>query len=74
MLGRGSACAENLHALQLRPESGFTLNFAKEDVPEQEVAIGGIGMGLEILTNETVGLVNVSLLQDCMSFGEKGVG
>jgi hypothetical protein len=43
-------------------------------VPEQEVAIGGIRMGLEILTNETIGLVNVSLLQDCMSFGEKGVG
>jgi len=40
------------------------LDFAEEDVPEQKVGIGGIRMGLEILTNETVRLASVSLFEE----------
>src|SRR5258708_28848007 len=66
-------CLQNFCAFQLRSGGRVCLNFAKEDVPEQEVAIGGIGMGLKILTSETIRLVDTSLLQECVSVGEKRV-
>src|SRR5216683_4548550 len=66
-------CLQNFCAFQLRSRGRVCLNFAKEDVPEQEVAIGGIGMGLKILTSETIRLVDTSLLQECVSVGEKRV-
>ena len=69
-----NACPENLYALHPCLEPCFTLDFAKEDVPEQEVSIGGIRMGLEILTNETVRLGHVSFFQKGVSFGERHVG
>src|SRR5258708_10099388 len=66
-------CLQNFCAFQFRSRGRVCLNFAKEDVPEQEVAIGGIGMGLKILTSETIRLVDASLLQECVCFGEKRV-
>src|SRR5260370_41736386 len=66
-------CLQNFCAFQFRSRGRVCLNFAKEDVPEQEVAIGGIGMGLKILTSETIRLVDASLLQECVSVGEKRV-
>src|SRR5260370_20875475 len=66
-------CLQNFCAIQLCSGGRVRLNFAEQNVPEQEVAIGGIGMGLKILTSETIRLVDASLLQECVRFGEQRV-
>jgi hypothetical protein len=39
------------------------LNFAEQDVPEQEVAFGGIGMSRKKLANSAVRFIHPSLPQ-----------
>ena len=56
---------------ELRLQRGLRLDFAEKNMSEEEVAVRGIGMILQVLADNAVGFSELRLLEERLRVHEK---
>ena len=58
---------------ELAIQNRFCLNFSEKNMAAQEMAVGGVRMRLQVLSDRAVGFGKLGLLEKDLSVGEKRI-